>query len=106
MRERETTRDEDLLQPATVRSPATVNSVRFEASTVYRRHTYCRHWRPPRYMVIASICEVDAFVAHEFEKVYVEIDNVYGSRNKNAYLTYHFYTTLTIKNCGMLIVIF
>ena len=40
-------------------------------------------------MVIASICDVDAFVAHESEKdniLYVEIDNVYGSRNKNAYL--------------------
>ena len=34
---------------------------------------------------------------------YDEIDNVHGSRNKNSYLTYHFNTTLAIKNCGILL---
>ena len=77
MREREKERgtacDTDLLQTATV------HSVHFHASTVYQRHTY---YRPtaPRYMIIASICDVDAFVAHESEKdniLYVETDNVY-----------------------------
>ena len=70
-RERETTRDEDLLQQYIVYVFMLLLSTNDIPIT---------DRQPPRYMVIASVCDVDAFVAHESEKdntLYVGIDNVY-----------------------------